>query len=59
MAKKPSSGHQCTYCNAVYNKKDFSLCPYCGADGGAVTPKVWKPTKRQSKEFAKKQAALN
>lgn len=59
MAKKSSPSHQCTYCNAVYSKKDFSLCPYCGADGGAVTPKVWKPNKGQRKEFAKKPAELN
>lgn len=52
--KKPTS-HTCTICYKPYRKQDFSLCPHCGGDGGGVTPKVWRPSKRQKKEFAKKQ----
>lgn len=52
--KKPTT-HHCTYCNKAYRKQDFSLCPHCGGDGGGVTPKGWKPSKKQAKEFAKKQ----
>lgn len=53
MAK--SSTNNCTVCNKPYRKQDFVVCPHCGADGGAVTPKGWKPSKKQAKEFAKKQ----
>lgn len=45
----------CTYCGTVYNRKDFSVCPSCGGDGGGFTEKVWKPSKAQRKEYAKKQ----
>lgn len=53
------TGHTCTYCNQPYSKKDFSVCPHCGGDGGGTTPRVWKPTKKQKKAFIKKQQALN
>ena len=56
--KKPTS-HTCTICLKPYRKQDFSLCPHCGGDGGGFTPKVWKPSKNQKKEFIKKQQALN
>lgn len=49
-----TNGHKCTYCDAIYNKKDLDVCPHCGGDGGGRTAKVWRPTKRQKKEFAKK-----
>lgn len=52
MSKK---SHKCTCCKKSYSKQDFSVCPHCGGDGGAVTPKVWKPTKQQKKAFIKKQ----
>ena len=55
---KPNT-HKCTYCNKQYRKQDFTVCPHCGGDGGGITPKVWKPSKRQKKEFIKKQQALN
>lgn len=53
------NSHHCTICDKPYRKQDFSLCPHCGGDGGGVTPKVWKPSKRQKKEFAKKKSLLN
>jgi len=53
---KKSPAHTCFYCNQAYRKQDFTMCPHCGADGGNTTPKVWKPSKRQKKEFAKKQS---
>jgi len=56
--KKPSS-NDCLICGESYNKKDFTICPHCGGDGGGTTPKVWKPTKRQKKAFIKKQQSLN
>lgn len=47
-------GHQCSYCGEAYRKQDFSVCPFCGGDGGGITARVWRPTKRQKKEYAKK-----
>lgn len=56
---KKVSGHSCSICKKPYDKRDFFLCPHCGGDGGGVTPKIWKPSKKQKKEFAKKQSLLN
>ncbi len=50
-----SSSHACTICFKPYRKQDYTVCPYCGGDGGGTTPKVWKPNKHQKKEFIKKQ----
>ena len=44
----------CTYCGKIYRKQDYSMCPFCGSDGGAHTAKVWKPSKAQKKAFIKK-----
>lgn len=52
--KKKGSEHICTYCEKPYKKQDFALCPHCGADGGGITTRVWKPNKHQRKEYAKK-----
>lgn len=46
--------HQCTYCQKHYSKKNFNFCPYCGGDADARTPKVWRPTKRQKKEYTQR-----
>lgn len=59
MKKKPTAptpSNACTVCNVPYNKKDFSVCPHCGADGGGTTPRGWRPSKKQAREFAKKKA---
>lgn len=48
--------NSCSYCGAVYSKKDFSFCPHCGGDGGGFVTKSWRPTKKQKKEFAKKKS---
>lgn len=47
------SANVCSYCEQPYNKKDFSICPHCGGDGGGISPKGWKPTKKHKKEYAK------
>lgn len=47
--------HACTICFKPYRKQDFAVCPHCGGDGGGVTPKGWRPSKKQKKEFVKKQ----
>lgn len=49
-----TSGHKCLGCGETYRKQDFDVCPFCGGNGGGVTPKVWRPTKHQKKEFIKK-----
>lgn len=49
-----SNSHSCLYCGNSYRKQDFSVCPHCGGDGGGVTPKTWRLTKRQKKEYVKK-----
>lgn len=51
-SKKPP--HTCSSCKQSYRKQDFTICPHCGSDGGGITPKEWKPSKRQKKEFIKK-----
>jgi rRNA maturation endonuclease Nob1 len=51
--------HLCTICDKPYRKQDFIVCPHCGGDGGGTTPKSWKPTKKQKKEFIKKQQLFN
>lgn len=50
---KKTTIHLCTICSEPYNKKDFTLCPHCGGDGGGVTPKGWKPSSRAKREFIK------
>lgn len=56
---KPKEEHKCIYCNNSYRKQDFSVCPFCSGDGGGTTPKGWRPTKRQKKEYAKKMSKQN
>lgn len=55
---KTQNGHLCISCNNTYRKQDFTLCPFCGGDGGAITARVWKPSKKQRKQFAKKQSVI-
>jgi len=55
MANKPKKkAHHCSFCDEPYRKQDFALCPFCGADGGGITTKSWKPNKHQKKEYANK-----
>lgn len=49
-----TNGHKCTYCQEVYNKSDFHVCPHCGGDGGGISQKIWRPNKREKKAYAKK-----
>ena len=58
MKPKVKSEHRCLYCDNAYRKQDFPVCPFCAGDGGNVTSKVWKPSKRQRREFAKKQPII-
>ena len=54
MAHNPKRG--CINCGKEYRKADYPMCPYCGSDNmGGHTPKVWKPTKAQTKKFIAKQ----
>ena len=55
---KIKKAYHCSYCGEPYRKQDFALCPFCGADGGGTTPKVWKPNKYQKKEFIKKMTQI-
>lgn len=53
---KISTVKGCTCCGKIYRKADYPMCPYCGGDSlGGFTPRVWKPTKAQTKQFIKKQ----
>lgn len=56
---KKTTAHTCTICLKPYRKQDFTVCPHCGGDGGGTTPRQWKPSKKQAREFAKKQQKLN
>jgi len=58
MKPKPKIVHVCTACTQPYNKKDFDICPHCCGDGGGRTPKVWTPSRREKKAFAKKQSKI-
>lgn len=44
----------CTFCGKSYRKADYAVCPHCGGDGGNVMGKVWRPSKKEQKEYAKK-----
>lgn len=44
----------CSYCHVPYKKKDFSMCPHCGGDAGNRTPKSWRPTRKQKKQYVEK-----
>lgn len=45
----------CINCGKEYRRADYPMCPYCGGDSlGGTTPKVWKPTKAQTKKFIQK-----
>lgn len=52
MRTKKNNIHLCTICSEPYKKQDFIVCPHCGC-GGNTTPKTWKPTKQNKKEFLK------
>lgn len=55
MAKNQiKKAHHCSSCGEPYRKADYSLCPFCGSDGGGITTRTWKPNKYQKKEFIKK-----
>lgn len=48
-----NNGFACPSCGESYRKQDFDVCPHCGT-GSSITPKIWRPTKRMKKEYAKK-----
>ena len=51
---KIKKAYHCISCDEPYRKQDYSLCPFCGSDGGNITSKVWKPSKADRKAYAKK-----
>lgn len=58
MSQKIKPPHVCTICDKPYRKQDFTVCPHCSGDGGGRTPKPWKPSKYQKREFIKKQKGI-